>query len=107
MKVVEKKSKYYLKKVVVTELLSEREFECLYVEEGGRKQFLKELGERDVQSVVAGVGGEVVVVKGAHLGERGRVVAREKKREKVVVQTHSELELLTLDEDEVCEYVDL
>jgi ribosomal protein S4E len=91
VKIVDKKSKYYLKKVVVTEVLNEREFECIYRDEQGQKLFLKDLREKDIQTVVPKPGGDVVIVRGSHAGEKGKVLKAEKQTEKVVVQTETEL----------------
>lgn len=35
IKITDKKSRHYLKKAVVTEVLSDKEFECLYQNEQG------------------------------------------------------------------------
>jgi len=40
---VDKLSPYYLKKIVVSELISERDFECIFVSETGEKKYLKDL----------------------------------------------------------------
>jgi hypothetical protein len=106
VKVVDKRSKYYLKKVVVTELLSDREFECFYVDDRGHKVFLRELREKDLQSSVPRVGETVLILRGNHCGEQAVVFQREKKSERVVVQTVGELELVDLSEDDVAEYVE-
>jgi ribosomal protein L24 len=106
VKIVDKKSKYYLKKAVVSEVLNEREFEC-FLSEGGRREFVKTLREKDLQTVVPKPGGEVVVVRGSHTGDRGKVLKNDRQSEKVVVQTEAELELITVAQDDLTEYVDL
>lgn len=42
-----------------------------------------------------------MIVRGSHSGEKAKVVKTDKKTEKVVVETQSELEVLMLDEDDV------
>ena len=43
VKIIDKKSKYYLKKVLVTEVPSAKEFECLYRDEQGQKHHIHDL----------------------------------------------------------------
>ena len=47
----------------------------------------------------------MIVVKGKYIGEKATLMQREKKTEQVVIQTRSELELVTVGEDDVSEYV--
>lgn len=52
---------------------------------------IRDLREKDVQTVVPKPGQVVLVLKGSHQGEKARVFQRDKKSEKLVVQTISEL----------------
>jgi len=47
------------------------------------------------------------VLKGSHKGEKGKVLERNKKAEKVIIQTFSELEIITVSEDDISEYIEL
>jgi hypothetical protein len=91
VKVVDKNSKYYLKKVLITELLSDREFECLYVNDQGHKIFLREFREKDLQTSVPRVGGNGIILRGNNCGEHCVIFERDKKGEKLIVQTVGEL----------------
>jgi len=91
VKIVDKYSKYYLKKVVITELLSDREFECLYIDDQNHKIFLRELREKDLQTSVPRVGENAIILRGNHCGEHAVIFQREKKSEKLIVQTVGEL----------------
>ena len=48
---------------------------------------IRDLREKDVQTVVPKPGGVVLILKGVHQGEKGRVYQRDKQKEKIVVQT--------------------
>ena len=48
---------------------------------------MRDLREKDIQTVVPKPGGVVLIVRGSAQGERARVHDREKRREKVLVQT--------------------
>ena len=63
IKIVDKNSKFYLKKVVVVDMLDEREFECLYEGEEG-KSMIRNLREKDVQTIVPKVGENVLILSG-------------------------------------------
>ena len=52
------------------------------------------------------VGQTVMIVRGSHNGEKATLMQRDKKKEQVVVQTQSELELVTVGEDDVSEFVE-
>lgn len=90
VKIVDKSSSLYLKKVVVTDLISDREFECLYEGESGNK-LIRDLREKDVQTVVPKPGQLILILRGSHQGEKARIFQRDKKSEKLVVQTINEL----------------
>lgn len=66
---------------------------------------MRDLREKDVQTVVPKPGGVVLILKGPHQGEKGRVYQRDKHKEKLIVQTTTELEMVTLTEDDVAEFV--
>lgn len=100
VKVVDNTSPLYLKKVEVTEILDEYSFECRTAE--GRT--VGTLGEKQLQTVVPGVGEEVIVVRGERRGTRGRVQMRDKKEHKVIIQTLEEFEALEFGEDDICKY---
>lgn len=86
VKIVDKNSSLYLKKVIVTDLVSEREFECLYEGDEGQR-LVRDLREKDIQTVLPKLGQVVMILKGGHQGEKARVFQRDKKNEKLVVQT--------------------
>ena len=48
IKVVDKNSKWYLKKLLVTDILSEKQFEC----KDEKGNFINDLREKDVQTVI-------------------------------------------------------
>jgi ribosomal protein L24 len=53
--------------------------------------YLRELREKHLQTVIPKVGERVLILSGSHRGEKGRVMQREKNKERVVVQTEEEL----------------
>jgi ribosomal protein L24 len=63
---------------------------------------IRDLREKDVQTIVPKPGETVLILKGSHHGQKGQVFQRDKKKEKVTVQTFNELELVNLSEDDVC-----
>jgi transcription antitermination factor NusG len=84
--VIDKHSPLYLKKLVVIDLISNREFECLNETEGGNR-IVRDLREKDLQTVVPKPGETVLILRGPQQGEKAQVFQRDKKKEKVVVQT--------------------
>ena len=63
VKVIDRNSDLYLQKVIVTEILNDRQFECR--DETGKVH--SNLVEKDVQTVVPKVG-IVMILKGIHKG---------------------------------------
>lgn len=63
----------------MTDLISDREFECLYEGESGNK-LIRDLREKDVQTVVPKPGGFVRILKGIHQGEKGKIYQRDKQK---------------------------
>ena len=59
-----------------------------------------------MQTVLPKVGQTVMIVRGSHHGGKATLMQRDKKKEQVVVQTQSELELVTVGEDDVSEFVE-
>ena len=83
IKVVDTKSPFYLKKFIVTELLSDREFECR--DETGKT--INDLSEKMIQTCIPKQGGPVLILRGNHTGEKGVILERKKNKGKVTVQT--------------------
>ena len=65
------------------------------------------IGERDKVLEAADDNGVVMVVRGGSTGQLGRVVARDKTRYMATVQLIHNEDVLSLDYDDVCEYVGL
>ena len=74
IKIIDSKSPFYLKKLIVTELLSDREFECR--DEAGRT--INDLNEKMIQTCIPKEGGSVVILRGSHSGEKGVILERKK-----------------------------
>jgi hypothetical protein len=91
--------------VVVSELLSEREFECIYVSETGEKRYLKELSEKQLQTVVPKIEGFVLVLDKKFRGQKAKILERNKEKGEVVVQILETLEIEKFSDDNVSEYV--
>jgi len=69
----------------------------------GTGEILDNVRQEDLETIVPGEGGRVVVVIGELKGELGKVVEKEPQREKVHVQMDSDLELVTFNLDDVAE----
>lgn len=102
VKIVDKKSPYYLQKVKVVEITGDRSFECL----ADDRKILKDLRQKDIQTVIPPSDSLVIIVRGEHRGTRAKVKQRWKEEHEVMVQTVEELEIIKLPQDDVCAYED-
>jgi len=69
----------------------------------GTGEILDDVRQDDLETIVPGEGGRVVVVVGPMKGELGKVIEKEADRDKVHVQIDSDLEIQTYSLDDVAE----
>lgn len=67
------------------------------------RELLDDLAEKDIETLIPPLGRDVMVLAADHRGEVGKLVERDKRRNRVVVQLASTPVLLTLTQDEVSE----
>lgn len=88
----------YSSKGVVTDVLDDCSFTLLTE----ARELLDFLSERDVETLIPAIGKDVMVLKDEHRGEVGKLVERDKRRNRVIVQLQA-AELLTLTQDDLSE----
>lgn len=75
----------------------------LRLEEGGK--VVEGLREDELETLLPPVGSNVMVLEGEHRGEVAKLIEKDSKRSRATVQLESELTVLQLNYDDVCEYV--
>jgi ribosomal protein L24 len=73
---------------------------------GGGGRLLDGLAERQLESVLPAAGaGRVMLLRGEHKGEVGKLLQKQADKQKAVVQLDEDLNLVTVDYDDIAEYV--
>lgn len=88
----------YSSKGIIQDVLDDCSFTLLT----DARELLDFLGERDVETLIPAIGKDVMVLTEEHRGEVGKLVERDKRRNRVVVQLPAS-ELLTLTQDDLSE----
>lgn len=66
-------------------------------------QMFDDIAEEDLETVVPQAGGRVKIVRGEHRGSVGRVMERDRARQKVHVHLEDDLEVATVGFDDCAE----
>lgn len=88
----------YSSKGVVQDVLDDCSFTLLT----DSRELLDFLSERDIETLIPAIGKDVMVLRDEHRSEVGKLVERDKRRNRVVVQLQA-AELLTLTQDDISE----
>ncbi|TNV71968.1 hypothetical protein FGO68_gene6460 [Halteria grandinella] len=91
--------KLYNRKLRITDVPSAYQFLASPIE--GENVVYECLREKDVETVIPKDGGEVAVLKGEYKGEVGKVIGRDKKKERVTVQVGM-MDIIEVSLDDCC-----
>eukprot|EP00035_Acanthoeca_spectabilis_P031415 m.14042 g.14042 ORF g.14042 m.14042 type:complete len:511 (-) comp4740_c0_seq1:2211-3743(-) len=97
-----KRGKFYNKKVRVVDVTAPTRCNCL--DDSG--VLLEDLNQSELETIIPKKeGGVVTIVLGEFKGRRGKILEKDKKRSKLVVQLMGDAEVLTFTYDEVSEFL--
>jgi len=99
LKIINKKlknGKFYEKKVCVSDILDQYTFNA--IDEKGN--LVENLTEKDVETVMPKLTEVVTVLTGEHRGKLGRLIERDRKNNKVLVQLLDSLDIIHLTQDD-------
>jgi len=61
--------------------------------------------EKDLETVIPEIGREVLILKGIHRGEPAKLLERDKKKNKVVLQIIQDLSIVEMTQDDCSLYI--
>ena len=96
----ERWEKYHLKKAVIYDV-PQIGIADVRLEDGKRLDGVK---EAYMQTALPKAGGQVLVLRGEHRGSKGKLLQRNKKTEKAVVQLYDDSEIVTVSMEDVAEF---
>lgn len=97
-----KDGRYYNTKGRVEDVISRTTFMMTMENDG---LMIDDVKERYVETALPKAGGRVMVLSGEHKGERGKLLERNSKKNKAVVQLEEDLNIVNLTYDDVSEYL--
>lgn len=104
VRVISKKfenGKFYNNKVIVNDIIDGESFSVV-TEKG---DVVVGLREKELETVIPGEEGKVMVVRGENKGKIAVLKMRDKEKNKVIVQIMEDLQFLEMTQDDVCEYI--
>ena len=96
-----KDGKYYCKKGVVEDIVMGTR--CTIRLDDGH--VIDDIDQADLETVIPGIGGRVMVVRGPDIGIKGVIREKDSNKQAVYVQIDDELDVLKFSMDDVAEYV--
>jgi len=93
---------YYSKRASVIDILPGGKCQLKLA---GSGEILDDIRQDDLETIVPGEGGKIIVVLGESKGQLGKVIEKEANRNKVHVQMDADLDIQTFSLDDVAEYM--
>ena len=98
VRIIDKNSKYYNTKAVVDDILNEKDFSLIMND----KTINIDFSEEDLETVIPKIGEKVLILDKNQIG---KLIERNKKENKVVVQNFNDLSIVELTQDDICSVV--
>ena len=101
VRIISKKTKYYNCKGVIQDLNDLYTFSIFLFDD---RTIHTEFTEEDIETVIPKINENVLIIKKEHKSEKGKLLLRDKKSNKVSVQLYSDLSIINLTQDDVAAY---
>ena len=95
VRIIDENSKYYKTKAIVEDILNEKDFSLLMNDNTINIDF----SEEDLETVIPNIGEKVLILD---KNQKGKLIERNKKENKVIVQIFNDLSLVELTQDDIC-----
>ena len=91
--------KYYNTKAYVNDIIDAYSF-SIVTNDG---QIHSEFKEKDLETIIPKLDEEVLILFGENRGETGKLISRDKKKDKVLVQLYTDMSIVSLGQDDITE----
>ena len=95
VRIINKNSKYYKTKAIVDDILNEKDFSLIMND----KTINIDFSEEDLETVIPEIGEKVLILDKNQIG---KLIERNKKENKVIVQNFNDLSIVELTQDDIC-----
>jgi hypothetical protein len=91
--------KYYNTKAFVNDIIDAYNF-TVVTNDG---QVHSDFKEKDLETIIPKLNEDVIILSGENKGEVGKLLSRDKKNDKVIVQLYTDMNIVNLSQDEITE----